>query len=341
MLMRKETRYPQAPAWVADKVDVGPALSKSPRMRAMLDLVQGLASTTMPVLIEGERGTGKGQLAIILHELAAEWRSGPLVCLDVSTLAASELCAEIDDFGAIAPVAGDASCLRDANQGTLLLERVDRLDASGQAALLSVMRALKESIGRDGFDVRVIAISERSLDRLVKQGRFSDSLYRLLSEVRIEVPPLRDRTEDIPLLAAHYAVRHAPAGEPAKTLSPASVDQLLRHPWPGNVQELERTVQRASLAARGPHIEPQDLALGAAVRRSGTISRVVDLSRPLPELLRGVSQEFEKKYLLRALEKTRGNIGRCARLCGLSRRSISAKLAEYGIDKREFKHNES
>src|SRR5207245_724905 len=152
-----------------------------------------------------------------------------------------------------------------------------------------------------------------------------------LNVVKIELPPLRARLDDIPLLATHFAGSYTPAAEP-RVFTPAAMDRLLRHAWPGNVRELQRVIERACVTAPGPLIEAEHL-LFEDPRWSGPV-RSLDLSRPLPQLLREMTETLEKKYLLRALKKTRGNIGRCAWLCGLSRRSISAKLAEYHIDKR-------
>jgi DNA-binding NtrC family response regulator len=119
------------------------------------------------------------------------------------------------------------------------------------------------------------------------------------------------------------------------------MEKLLAYHWPGNIRELENAIERACVVARGPAIEPTDLPtdLHALTPSSGFVPRI-DLSRPLPDLIREVTAQLEKRYILKALKKTRGNVMRTAKICGLSRRSISAKLAEHGIDKSEFKEAE-
>ena len=188
------------------------------------------------------------------------------------------------------------------------------------------------------MDVRVIAATNRSLQRLVKQGTFREDLYYRLNVVKIDLPPLRDRPEDIPLLAAHFARKYAPPGQPPREVAPQAMDMMLHYRWPGNIRELENAIERACVVSRGPAIEPSDLPtdLHSLSPVSGFVPRI-DLSRPLPELIREVTAQLEKRYILKALKKTRGNVMRTARICGLSRRSISEKLRRYRIDKADFK----
>jgi DNA-binding NtrC family response regulator len=189
-------------------------------------------------------------------------------------------------------------------------------------------------------DVRVIGATNRPLYRLVKRGKFREDLYYRLNVVKIELPPLRDRPEDIPLLATHFAARYALSGEAPRVIGPEAMERLLSHSWPGNIRELENAIERASVIARGPTLQPADLPPEVLAPRSDPAARVADISRPLPEVLHEAVVELEKQYLRRALKKTRGNINRCAELSGLSRRSISAKLAEYHIDKELFKRED-
>jgi DNA-binding NtrC family response regulator len=234
--------------------------------------------------------------------------------------------------------------LRAAAGGTLVLKHIEGLPRTVQLRLLNFLQERPGAgdpgsgdNGHEGLDVRIISTTTMSVTRLMKSGRLAAELLQRLSDVRIELPPLREHPEDIPVLAAYFVSRYTRPGERRKEIAPAVMDRLLRHEWPGNVRELEVALERACLTASGPNIEPEDLSLKPLPRRSALISRAVDLNRPLPELVRDLTEEVEKKYLFGALQKTRGNIGRCARLCGLSRRSISAKLAQYHIDKRRFK----
>ncbi|HJZ92290.1 MAG TPA: sigma 54-interacting transcriptional regulator, partial [Gemmataceae bacterium] len=188
-------------------------------------------------------------------------------------------------------------------------------------------------------DVRVIAATNRNLARLVRKKKFREDLYYRLNVVRIELPALRDRPEDIPLLAEHFAEKYVRPGEDPKTISPEAMDVLLRHPWPGNVRELENAIERASVTTRGPEIGPDDLPAEVTQVQARPMSIPIDLSRPLPEVLKATLFDVERQYLERALKKAGGHIGRCARICGLSRRSISTKLGIYHIDKGRYKEN--
>jgi DNA-binding NtrC family response regulator len=190
-------------------------------------------------------------------------------------------------------------------------------------------------------DVRIIAATNRDLARLVRRGRFREDLYYRLNVVRIELPPLRERPEDIPLLATHFVTKYTRPGEVGRPISPAAMDRLVRYGWPGNVRELENAIERACVTARGEKIDPDDLPLDGLRSSVESNGVKVDLTRPLPDLVREMTTGLETQYLKRALRKCRGHVGRCARLAGLSRRSISAKLTEYGIDKGVFKGDDS
>ena len=171
----------------------------------------------------------------------------------------------------------------------------------------------------------------------MRQAKFREDLYYRLNVVKIDLPPLHERPEDIPLLATHFAAKYARRGEAARTISPEAMEKLLTHTWPGNIRELENAIERACVTARGSSIRPEDLPAEVLAPPSGGASLPIDLTRPLPELLREMTVNMERQYLLKALKKSRGNVGRCAKICGMSRRSVSAKLAEYKIEKTPFK----
>jgi DNA-binding NtrC family response regulator len=185
-------------------------------------------------------------------------------------------------------------------------------------------------------DVRVIAATNRSLLKLVKDGKFREDLYYRLNVVKIDLPPLRERPEDIPLLATHFAEKYA-GTKPPKMISPQAMEVLLNYRWPGNIRELENAIERAVVTSQDAVIQVENLPpelLAPAAPKAGFS---VDLDMPLPDLLREVTAKVERQYIQKALKKARGNVGRCARICGLSRRSISAKIAEYKLEKSAFK----
>jgi DNA-binding NtrC family response regulator len=322
-------------------------LSKSPRMHAVFELIKNVAGTTTTVLIEGETGTGKEQVAKAIHQASSAFRRGGFVPVNCAALPEQLLESELfgHEKGAFtSAVSQRKGRFELADGGTLFLDEVGDIPPAMQAKLLRVLQERRfERVGGTlslEVDVRIIAATNRSLARLVKKGTFREDLYYRLNVVRIELPPLRERLEDVTLLATHFATRYARPGEAPRTISPAAMDKLLQHSWPGNIRELENTIERACVTARGASVEPDDIVLETLAIRPANHARPIDLSRHLPDLVREATIELEKQYLRRALKKCRGNIGRCAEISGLSRRSISAKLAEYGIKKTEFKEGE-
>ena len=319
-------------------------LGKSPRMQAVFDLIKNAAGTSTTILIEGEHGTGKEDVARAIHEASGATRARPFVTVRCGALRSALTDGEPLSYQWDAPAeAADVSLVPSelAQGGTLFLDEVSALPPDLQAKLLGVLKERRFETIDDARHLppnpRIIAATAHNLVRLVKRSQFRKDLYYALNVIKIELPPLRARVEDIPLMATHFAASYTQEAEP-RLFAPAAMDRLLRYPWPGNVRELQQVVERACVTARDSVIEADDLHFEEA-RWSAPV-RALDLSRPLPQLLREMTETLEKKYLMRALKKTRGNIGRCARLCGLSRRSISAKLAEYHIDKRQFKGQE-
>jgi DNA-binding NtrC family response regulator len=319
-------------------------LSVNPRMHSVFELIRSVAQTTTTVLIEGETGTGKEQVARAIHESSSELRSGEFVAVNCAalpeTLLESELFGhEKGSFtGAVSQRKGR---FEQADGGTLFLDEVGDIPMSMQAKLLRVLQERRfERLGGQAsieVDVRVIGATNRTLSRMVKQGKFREDLYYRLNVVKIDLPPLRERPEDIPLLATHFAEKHARRGEPSRPIAPEAMEKLLSHSWPGNIRELENAIERACVTCSGPSIQPDDLPLEILQPRSTMDGPKVDLSKPLPQLMQEMIVDLERRYLIRAMKKSRGNVGRCAKICGLSRRSVSAKLTEYDIKKEAFK----
>src|SRR5262249_15415441 len=228
-----------------------------------------------------------------------------------------------------------------ADGGTLFLDEVGDIPASMQAKLLRVLqeRRFERVGGAESIevDVRVIAATNRSLLKLVKQGTFREDLYYRLNVVKFDLPALRDRPEDIPLLATHFAGKYARPSEAPKQLSPQAMEVLLHYRWPGNIRELENAIERACVTAMTEVIDPATLPPEVITPSPPKPPSPLDLNKPLPDLVRDLTAEVEQQYIRKALKKSHGNIGHCAKLCGLSRRSISAKITEYKINKTAFK----
>src|SRR5262245_10360244 len=241
-------------------------ISKSPRMHAILELVNNIAHTTTTVLLEGETGTGKELIARAIHRASASLRSGPMVALNCAALPETLLESELFGHekgaftGAITQRKGR---FEQANGGTLLLDEVGEIPPSMQVKLLRVLQdhRFERVGGTDSIevDVRIIAATNRSLARMVKRGTFREDLYYRINVVRIEVPPLRERTEDIPLLVKHFAQKFARPGESPKEVSPQVMETLLNYRWTGNVRELENVIERAVVSCYGNTIQTDHL----------------------------------------------------------------------------------
>ena len=319
-------------------------LSKNPRMHQVFDLISNVANTTTTVLIEGETGTGKELVARAIHIASSPLRTGPLVAVNCAALPENLLESELfghEKGSFTSAVSQRRGRFELADGGTLFLDEVGDIPPAMQAKLLRVLQERRfERVGGTEsieVDVRVIAATNRSLLKLVKDGKFREDLYYRLNVVKIDLPPLRDRPEDIPLLATHFTQKYARPGEPPKSISPEAMEVLLGYRWPGNIRELENAIERACVTCRGDAIRPADLPPDVLTPSAPKQPFVIDLETPLPELLRDVCGDIEQQYIRKALKKSHGNIGRCAKICGLSRRSISAKIAEYQINKTMFK----
>jgi transcriptional regulator with GAF, ATPase, and Fis domain len=312
-------------------------------MHTLFELMGHVAQTATTVLIEGETGTGKEQVARAIHH-ASPRRTGPMIAVNCAALPENLLDSELfgHEKGAFTSAVGQRKGRFElADGGTLFLDEVGDVPAPMQAKLLRVLQERRfERVGGTEsieVDVRIIAATNRSLQKMVQEGKFREDLYYRFNVVKIDLPPLRDRSEDIPLLATYFTQKYARPDAPPKQISPEAMEVLLRYRWPGNVRELENVIERASVTSRDEFIKPENLPADL-LAPSGTKPRfAVDLSRPLTEQITELTAQFEEAYLRRAMKKTRGHIGRTAQLSGLSRRTITDKLAQYNIDKAVFK----
>jgi DNA-binding NtrC family response regulator len=320
-------------------------LSKNPKMHALFELINNVAHTNTTVLIEGETGTGKEQVARAVHD-TAHHRSGAFVAVNCAALPETLLESELfgHEKGAFTSAVGQRrGRFEMAHGGAIFLDEVGDVPPAMQAKLLRVLQ--ERSFERVGgtetiqVDVRVIAATNRSLQRLVKEGKFREDLYYRLNVVKIDLPPLRDRPEDIPLLVTHFTGKYASAGEPSKRIAPEAMEILLQHSWPGNIRELENAIERACVTTRDAVIQVDNLPPDLVNPPRSDTPYALDLSKPLAEITRDAVARIESQYIRRALKKTHGHIGRCAVICGLSRRSITSKIAEYQLDKSEFKED--
>ena len=322
-------------------------LSKSPRMMDVFDLIGHVADSASTVLVIGETGTGKEQIARAIHQASAATRPGAFVAINCAALPETLLESELfgHEKGSFTGAVGQRrGRFEQSNKGTLFLDEVGDIPLPMQVKLLRVLQERKfERIGGSDpieIDTRVIAATHRSLETLVKEGKFREDLFYRLNVIRIDLPPLRDRPEDVPVLAAHFCQKFGRAGH-VPTVTPEAMELLEKADWPGNVRQLENAIERACVTARDGVIRPAnlppDIAKRPAPDGSGKHPFAIDLTRTLPQQLTEITAAFEERYLRKAMRKSRGHVGKCAAISGLSRRSITDKIAQYKIEKDEFK----
>jgi len=324
-------------------------IGESEAMRAIRDQIDRAAPTPARILIRGESGTGKELVARALHE-ASDRRDGPFV--KVNCAAIPEELIESELFGAVKGSYTGATESRDgkfkqADGGTLFLDEVGDMSLRAQA---KVLRALQEGeiekVGGDKalkVDVRVLAATNRDLEEDVRGGGFREDLFFRLNVVPIHVPPLRQRRDDVPLLATHFLTRYGEEnGLPQRAFSPEALELVSRLPWPGNVRELHNAVERLAIMSAGPEITPEDLRTTGLLDTTATAGpggEAGDAPRPLaPAAIQGLGglvkarQAFEAACILECLARTDGNVSGAARLLGIDRTNLHKKIQAYGLD---------
>ncbi|HBB92661.1 MAG: sigma-54-dependent Fis family transcriptional regulator [Bacteroidetes bacterium GWF2_49_14] len=307
-------------------------IGRDPKMLDILDVVRRVAPTDAPVLISGESGTGKELIAGALHQLSNRSK-GPFVKVNLGGLPSSLFEAEM--FGHIKGAFTDALADRTgrfemAHKGTIFLDEIGELDLTSQVKLLRVLQDQTfERLGDShtiGVDVRVITASNRNLVRQVAQGLFREDLLYRINLIQIELPPLRQRRSDIPLLAAHFAEKAAESFKiPGKQISAEGMDWLCQQPWPGNIRELRNMTERTVLLSAGEVIQAGDFE---AASRSG--NQPVTIS-PQPMGPVKTLEETEKDMILHALADFGDNLTKVAGKLGISRTTLYRKMEKYGI----------
>ena len=303
-------------------------VGRSPALQRVLRLVETVATTDAAILIRGETGTGKELIAGLIHRLSAR-RGGPFVRFNCTAIPAGLLESELFGHergaftGAIARRIGRFEL---ANKGTLLLDEIGDLPLDLQPKLLRMLEEQEfERVGSTQTirsDVRVIAATNRPLEELVEAGEFRADLYYRLNVFPIDLPPLRERTEDIPLLVRHLVVQHARnLGRRIESISPEVMETLVRHPWPGNVRELQHVLHRAVILSHGGTLQLPPLEAAAKMART-TAPHV------------GTFDDAVRERILEVLRETNGVVagprGAAVRL-GLKRTTLLSKMERLGI----------
>ena len=316
-----------------DRYRIDGLVGRSRVMRDLFQLLETVAATSSTVLITGETGTGKELAARAIHHNSAR-RANRFVALNCSAIPETLLEAELFGHvrGAFTGAVGTRQGrVEQAHKGTLFLDEVGTMSPSLQAKLLRVLQEREfERVGDSHtikIDVRVIAATHSDLAKMVADGSFREDLYYRLNVLPVQLPPLRDRREDIPLLAQHFLQRlAADAGRPAMTVSQEAMRRLMAYRWPGNVRQLENTVERAMAFSQGrSQIDVQDLA--PEIQNHAGVIEAADGWLPedgidFARYIEGV----ELSLIKRSLERTRGNKRQAARLLNLKRTTLIEKL---------------
>ena len=315
---------------LSDAAGFGQLLGSSTAMRRLYPLCERLAKSDVPVLIEGETGTGKEVLAESLHDQGAR-RTGPFVVFDCSVVTPSLV--ESHLFGHEKGAFTGATAARRgvfalADGGTLFIDEIGDLELPLQARLLrAIERGEVTRVGSERWikvNVRIVAATRRDLDREVLAGRFRDDLFYRLAVARIELPPLRHRHGDIALLARHF---WDTLGGKELPLPYELFERFEEYSWPGNVRELLNAVARH--VALGDLVEfgPTD---SAAAERADLVEKILALDLPLPRAKQRMMEEFERRYVERVLDRHGGNVRRAAEASGIAKRYLNLLKAKHG-----------
>jgi transcriptional regulator with PAS, ATPase and Fis domain len=318
----------------------GNVLGISAPIRQLFALLSRVAPTDATVLLEGETGTGKEAIAEAIH-LESPRAGKPYVIVDCAAIPANLIGSELFGHvkGAFTGAQSDkAGLIESADGGTVFLDEIGELSIDLQPQLLRVLE--KREVRRIGdtktrsVDIRVVAATNRDLRKMVDEGTFREDLYYRLAVVKTRVPPLRERPDDIPILAHHFAGK---VGGRAFDLSPTLIEELKRHDWPGNVRELRNVVERAlSLGQVGLPQTGKDLVGGIAAGGSGrpyarshNPEEVLDL--PFKEAKGQLIESFERDYITQLLKKHKGNISQAANEAGIDRNYIHRLVKKYNL----------
>jgi two-component system response regulator HydG len=301
---------------------------ESESMIRIMDMVARVAPTDSTVLITGESGTGKGLVARKIHQLSQRSRR-PFITVDCGTLV--ETLFESELFGHVKGsfTGADANKIGKfelAQNGTLFFDEISNIGLEVQAKMLRAVEERKISkVGSHRVitvDVRIIAATNKDLPKAIKDGTFREDLFYRLNVVLLQMPPLRERKSDIPLLVQHFLEKYnGRLRKEMRGISPDAMDLLVRHDWPGNVRELENTVERLVVLSPGPYLEPADLVF------AGTILT------PAAEVADGTSlKDLERNHIIQTLQRCDGHKSETARALGIDRKTLREKLKRYDLE---------
>ena len=314
----------------------GSIVGSGPDMTRVFETIKKVAETDLTVLVRGESGTGKELVAQALHHRSSR-RDRPFIAVNCAAISRELVESELFGHERGAFTGADArrtGRFEAAQGGTIFLDEIGDMPLETQAKVLRVLQERQlERVGGNTaipIDVRVVAATHRDLETEVEAGRFREDLYYRLKVVQIELPPLRERLQDLPALCDRFLDQLARRLNRQKmNVAPEALSKLNEHHWPGNVRELRNVVEQAAVLASGDTILPSDITPGA--KRSRMPKPQLEPGLSFAEAKKQAVEEFEKSYLIKALEQHEGNISRTAEAIGMVRQSLQQKLRELGI----------
>jgi DNA-binding NtrC family response regulator len=325
----------------------GALIGNSEAMQKVRAMIEKVAETDATVLVRGESGTGKELVARELHERNSVRRNASFVAVNCAALPSELIESEL--FGHEKGAFTGAAARREgkfeqADSGTLFLDEIGDMSSNVQAKLLRALEERRiERLGANEsipVDVRIVSATHRPLEQEIANGNFRADLFYRLRVVTVEIAPLRERREDIPLLAETFVRLAAERYElPQRSLSQGTLRRLVEYNWPGNVRELKNTIDRAVIMADGDEIAPKDLPdeITAGIPKNGIVEGESDtdgLQVPFTADFREDRREFERRYITRCLEYTQGNVTRAAEILDMHRQSLQHKLRQLGLGRR-------
>jgi DNA-binding NtrC family response regulator len=325
----------------------GALIGNSEGMQRVRSMIEKVAETDATVLVRGESGTGKELVARELHEKNSARSTGAFVAVNCAALPSELIESELFGHekgaftGAAAPREGK---FEQANGGTLFLDEIGDMSSNVQAKLLRALEERRiERLGSNDsipVDVRIVSATHRPLEQEIEKGNFRADLFYRLRVVTIDIPPLRERREDIPLLSEQFTRAAAERYSlPLRQIEQSALRRLVDYDWPGNVRELKNTIDRAAIMAEGEELRsedlPEEIRPGVQTAKGAEEQASSDgLNVPFTADFREDRREFERRYISRCLEHTQGNVTRAAEILGMHRQSLQHKLRQLGLGRR-------
>ncbi|MDR3569245.1 MAG: sigma-54 dependent transcriptional regulator [Syntrophobacteraceae bacterium] len=322
-------------------------VGKSAKMQRVFEAVQMVAKTDVTVLITGESGTGKDLLGRAIHDLS-ERQNEPFVVVNCPAVPENILESELFGYrkGAFThAVQNRTGLFQEAHRGTLFLDEIGDISTTIQTKLLRVLQSKEiKPLGDTKsihIDVRLVASTNRNLAEKIKRGEFREDLFYRLNVLPIELPPLRERREDILLLVHHFLEKHCREFKrPPKEVSTRLMELFLRWPWEGNVRELQNIIMRGVLLAPGDQIDVEHVGLLEKLSERSCLVEETERLLEYREAKDEVLRKFHVHYLEKALSATGGNVTRAARLCGLERQGLQQVMRRYGVQAEKYREND-